>query len=193
LGFLQETKASSEFSPDRRRGDGLRGWCKVCERVARSSRYHRAREAAEEPELKRNRLGPSTVALFQLITCLGVLPTVLHQCVRPSILPSIHPSARLSLCVSLSLSVFGHPAVEAHGKMRTAGCNTAEKLRRWPRTFMLPICLACHCAQHQLFGHLELMGAPDDAPCNVATRCAKPEGPTDKLGRLADMNTRVAA
>lgn len=45
-GHCQTTKTSKMFSLDTSRGDGLRGWCKVCEAKARSIRYKKHKAAA---------------------------------------------------------------------------------------------------------------------------------------------------
>ncbi len=42
----QDSKPCIQFSADASRGDGLRGWCKLCEAEARSSRYKKRKAAA---------------------------------------------------------------------------------------------------------------------------------------------------
>jgi len=43
----QSMKPCMEFSADTSRGDGLRGWCKLCEAEARSTRYKKRKAAAQ--------------------------------------------------------------------------------------------------------------------------------------------------
>ena len=52
---MQSMKPCVEFSADTSRGDGLRGWCKMCEAEARSTRYKKRKAAAQSAAAARRR------------------------------------------------------------------------------------------------------------------------------------------